>query len=154
MKDQFTAITKRAFEQHVGERINERLKGAMTPEATPIAENKAPIIPIESSAEPLVVTTSEELEGLHIIRAILHSLVSPRRILMRDAQSYCAILLDDNNRKPLCRLRFNNTQKLSLGIFNDQKEEERFALEGVDDIYNYSEQLKSTLNSYLMPIAV
>jgi hypothetical protein len=154
IKDQFTAITKRAFEQLVGERINERLKGAMTPEASPIAENTAPIIQIESSAEPLVVTTSEELEGLHIIRAILHSLVSPRRILMRDAQSYCAILLDDNNRKPLCRLRFNNTQKLSLGIFNDKKEEERFALEGVDDIYNYAEQLKSTLNSYLMPIAV
>ena len=154
MKDQFTTIAKRAFEQLVGERINERLKGAMTPEASPVAENTAPIIPIESSAEPLVVTTSEELEGLHIIRAILHSLVSPRRILMRDAQSYCAILLDDNNRKPLCRLRFNNTQKLSLGIFNDKKEEERFTLEGVDDIYNYSEQLKSTLNSYLMPIAV
>lgn len=154
MKDQFTAIAKRAFEQLVGERINERLKGAMTSEASPLAENTAPIIPIESSAEPLVVTTSEELEGLHIIRAILHSLVSPRRILMRDAQSYCAILLDDNNRKPLCRLRFNNTQKLSLGIFNDKKEEERFTLEGVDDIYKYSEQLKSTLNSYLIPIAV
>lgn len=154
VKDQFTAIAKRAFEQLVGERINERLKGAMTPETLPVIENTSPIIPIESSTEPLVVTSSEELEGFHTIRAILRSLISPNRILMRDAQSYCAILLDDNNRKPLCRLRFNNTQKLSLGIFNDKKEEERFALECVDDIYNYSEQLKNTLNSYLQPIAV
>ena len=152
LKDQFTAITKRAFEQLIGERINERLKGAMTPDVATVPENSAPIIPVESS-EPLVVTSEEELEGLHIIRGILRDLVSPRRILMRDAQSYCAILLDDNNRKPLCRLRFNNAQKLSLGIFNDKKEEERFALEGVDDIYNYSEQLKNTLNSYLVPLA-
>ena len=154
VKDQFTAIAKRAFEQLVGERINERLKGAMTPETSPVTENTPPIIPIESSVEPLVVTTSEEFEGFHTIRAILRSLVSPNRIFMRDAQSYCAILLDDNNRKPLCRLRFNNTQKLSIGIFNDKKEETLFALECVDDIYNYSEQLKNTLNSYLQTVAV
>lgn len=152
VKDQFTAITKRAFEQLVGERINERLKGAMTPETTPVAEATAPIIPIESSAEPQVTTTLEELEGFHIVRAILRGLVSPLRVVMRDAQSYCAILLDDNNRKPVCRLRFNNTQKLTLSVFNDKKEEDRFVLESVDDIYNYSEQLKATLMSYLPPV--
>src|SRR5690606_6006910 len=31
VKDQFTLITKRAFEQLLGEKINDRLKGAMTP---------------------------------------------------------------------------------------------------------------------------
>lgn len=149
VKDQFTAITKRAFEQLVGERINERLKGAMTPESKPIAEITAPIVPVESLTEPQVITTAEEIEGFHIVRAILRGLVNPRQVVMRDAQSYCAILLDDNNRKPICRLRFNNTEKLSLGIFNDKKEEDRFALENIDDIYNYSEQLKTTLISYL-----
>lgn len=149
VKDQFTTIAKRAFEQLVGERINERLKGAMTPESKPIAEATVPIIPIESSTEPQVITTAEEIEGFHIVRAILRGLVSPRQVVMRDAQSYCAILLDDNNRKPICRLRFNNTEKLSLGIFNDKKEEDRFALESIDDIYKYSEQLKATLISYL-----
>ena len=64
---------------------------------------------------------------------------------MRDAQSYCAILLDDNNRKPLCRLRFNNTQKLRLGVFNEKREEVLMALESVDDIFNYADELKATL---------
>ena len=68
---------------------------------------------------------------------------------MRDAQSYCAILLDDNNRKPICRLRFNNSQKLKLGIFNAQKEEEQVALESVDNLYDYAEQIRSTVTSYL-----
>jgi hypothetical protein len=68
---------------------------------------------------------------------------------MRDAQSYCAILLDDNNRKPVCRLRFNNAQKLAVGLFNSKKEEERFPLEHVDDLYKHAEQLKAAVLSHL-----
>lgn len=154
VKDQFTAIAKRAFEQLVGERINERLKGAMTPESKPIAESTTPIIPIESPTGPQITTSAEEVEGFHIVRAILRDLVNPRQVVMRDAQSYCAILLDDNNRKPICRLRFNNTEKLSLGTFSADKEEERFALGSIDDIYNYADQLKATLMSYLPPVEV
>lgn len=147
-KEQFTLITKRAFEQLVGERINERLKGAMTPESTPMAESASPIMPVAATTEPLVVTSAEELEGFHTVRAILRELVNPKRIVMRDAQSYCAIFLDDNNRKPICRLRFNNTQKLRLGVFNEIKEEEQVSLESVDDIFNCAAQLKATLSSY------
>lgn len=147
VKDQFTLITKRAFEQLLGERINERLKGAMTTETAPVAD-APPVIPVEGLAEPQVVTSAEELEGFHAVRAICRGLVSPKRIVMRDAQSYCAILLDDNNRKPICRLRFNNTQKLRLGVFNDKKDEEQMTLESVDDIFNYADQLRATLASY------
>ncbi|MDP2788165.1 MAG: type I restriction endonuclease [Pseudomonadota bacterium] len=149
LKDQFTVITKRAFEQLLGERINDRLKGAMTPESVPVAEAAVSVVPVETVAEAQTVTTPEETEGFHIIRALLRSVISPRRIFMRDAQSYCAILLDDNNRKPICRLRFNNSQKLSLGVFNDKKEEERVPLESVDDIYNYAEQIKAAAIAHL-----
>ena len=148
VKDQFTIITKRAFEQLLGERINDRLKGAMTPESSPIQE-QAPVMVPEGLDEALIVTTAEEIEGLHMIRSILRDIVNPRRIVMRDSQSYCAILLDDNNRKPVCRLRFNNLQKLSLGLFNDKKEEERVALEHLDDLYKYTEQLKAAVLFHL-----
>lgn len=149
VKDHFAAITKRAFEQLLGERINERLKGAMTVESAPIAAYPAPAAPVEVAAEATVVTSPEEVEAFHIVRAILREIVSPRRVFIRDAQSYCAILLDDNNRKPICRLRFNNTEKLSLGFLNEKKEEERIALESVDDIYNHAERLKATVMTYL-----
>jgi len=148
VKDQFTIITKRAFEQLLGERINERLKGAMTPETSPLQE-QAPVMVPEGLEQNLVVTTAEEIEGLHMVRSILRDVVNPRRIVMRDSQSYCAILLDDNNRKPVCRLRFNNLQKLSLGLFNDKKEEERVSLEHLDDLYKYAEQLKATIQLHL-----
>lgn len=149
VKDQFTLIAKRAFEQLIAERINERLKGAMASESAPAATPAAPVIPVDPSTEPQVATSPEEIEGFHAVRAILRELVTPRRIVMRDAQSYCAILLDDNNRKPICRLRFNNAQKLRLGIFNGNKDEEQLQLESVDDIFNYAEQLRATATSYL-----
>jgi hypothetical protein len=145
VKDQFTAITRRAFEQLLGERINDRLKGAMTPESAPPAPSAAPVVAVDVGTEAPVVTSPEEVEAFHIIRSILRDIVSPRRVFMRDAQSYCAILLDDNNRKSICRLRFNNKQKLALGLFNEKKDEERVALESVDDIYNYAERLKAAV---------
>lgn len=149
VKDQFTLITKRAFEQLLGEKINDRLKGAMTPDVAAIIEQTAPIIPVvENTDEPQIVTSAEELEGFHLVRAILREFVSAKRIVMRDAQSYCAILLDDNNRKPICRLRFNNSQNLRLGIFNEKKEELIQQLESIDDIFNFAGQLKATIASY------
>lgn len=147
VKEQFTLLTKRAFEQLLSERINDRLKGAMTPEP-PLSES-IPIMPSDVKEEATIVTTAEEIEGFHIVQAILREVVSPRRIVMRDAQSYCAILLDDNNRKPVCRLRFNNTQKLAVGLFNGKKEEERYALDHIDDLYKHSEKLKLAVLSHL-----
>lgn len=148
LRDQFTIITKRAFEQVIGERINERLKGAMSIDVSPLQEVAKPnalVEVAEITAEPAIVTTEQELEGYHIIKSILRNVVSPKRVHMRDAQSYCAILLDDNNRKPICRLRFNNANKLCIGLFNERKEEERIFIETVDDIHNFSDRLKATV---------
>lgn len=116
LKEQFTQITKRAFEQLLNERINARLKGAIAAE-TPIAADAAPIIVHPDEGEA-VVTTAEEIEGLHIVRSILRDVVNPRRIVMRDNLSYCAILLDDNNRKPVAASAstiVNGWQWASLG---------------------------------------
>jgi hypothetical protein len=81
VKDQFTLITKRAFDQLLGERINDRLKGAMTPESFSTSDQSAPVIPVEGVNEPQIVTTAEEVEGFHIIRSILRETVSPSRIV-------------------------------------------------------------------------
>ena len=155
IKDQFTGITKRAFDQLIGEKINERLKGAMAPETITFVESTVASISVENTSSPQIVsdpniiTSPEELEAFHTVRAILRGIVAAKRVFMRDAQSYCAILLDDNNRKSVCRLRFNNTQKLKLGIFNDKREEIIVELESIEDIFNYADQIKETVESYV-----
>lgn len=148
VRDQFTFITRRAFEQMLNERINDRLKGAMTQEAPPQVEKAADgaVVPTDESG---IVTTPEEVEGFHIVRSILRGVVGTQRVVMRDALSYCAILLDDNNRKPICRLRFNNTEKLAIGLFNEKKEEERFSLSHLDSLYDHAEKLRATVALHL-----
>lgn len=150
VKDQFTAITKYAAELLISDRINERLKGAMAPDLPVTKVNEAePKATTESTSEPQIDTTLEEIEGLHSVRAILRTLVNPKRIVMRDAQSYCAILLDDNNRKPICRLRFNNSKNLRIGLFNDKKEEIIETIQTVDDLFNFSDLLAATVTAYI-----
>jgi hypothetical protein len=162
VREQFTAITKRAFDQLIGEKINERLKGAMTPESPSLVETIAvPATPVAAAAagpvnaaqaqaaDASAETSAEELEAFHIVRSILREVVPTKRIVMRDAQSYCAILLDDNNRKPVCRLRFNNVEKLRIGLFNDKKEEEQLALDDVDALYGHAQRLRATVSTYL-----
>ncbi|MEF1342310.1 restriction endonuclease, partial [Vibrio rotiferianus] len=73
--------------------------------------------------------------------------VEVQRVFSRDTQSYFGILLDDNNRKPICRLWFNTKQKY-IGIFDESKTEVRHPIESVDDIFNFSEQLQNTLALY------
>ncbi|MDM0121896.1 type I restriction endonuclease [Variovorax arabinosiphilus] len=148
VKDQFTLITKRAFQQLVGDKINERLKGAMTPEPV-LTPEVAVIAEDQATAAEAFVPSTLELEAFQVIRAILRPVVKPGRIFIRDAASYCAILFDDNNRKPICRLRFNNESKLVIGVFGESKEEERVAISSVDDIFDFADRLSACVVGYL-----
>jgi hypothetical protein len=147
IKEQFAPITKRAFQQLIGDRINDRLKVAMSSDPVVTADDSATASSTIAAQTEDIRTSLEEVEGFHIVRAILREVIDPRKIAMRDAQSYCAVLFDDNNRKPICRLRFNNTSRLQLGIFSG-KGEEKVALSDLSDIYKFAEQLKATAIFY------
>ena len=73
---------------------------------------------IESDSD--IETTLEELEAYQIVKAIAVAEAKPQRIVHRDAKSYFAVLLDDNNRKSIARLHFNTKQKY-VGIFDEDK---------------------------------
>jgi hypothetical protein len=153
IRDQFTTITKRAFEQLISEKINERLKGAMDIPPTTSAEKSTVAAVTAIPEEPVsnVVTTREETEGFYIVRAIVRGVLPVERVQMRDSQTYCAILVDDNNRKPICRLRFNSKRSLTIGIFNEQKEEEMIKIDRLDDIYLHADKLIAVAKSYATP---
>ena len=74
-------------------------------------------------------------------------MIDPDRISQRDRIHYFGILFDDNNRKPICRLHFNTSQKY-IGLFDNNKKEEKIAIDCLKDIYKYSERLKNTVKQY------
>ncbi|RMA66566.1 type I restriction endonuclease [Ulvibacter antarcticus] len=141
--EEFTEVVHKAFNQTISEKVNDRLNAAINKEAEKQQEDKVEV-PIEDLK---IITTEEELEGYRIVVAILRRKLPTNRIVHRDTQSYFGILLDDNNRKPLCRLHLNGGNKY-LGIFDKDKNESRELIESIDDIYLFEDQLLKTVDFY------
>jgi predicted type IV restriction endonuclease len=121
--------------------VTERLSSALN------ASAPAPVEVVDASSEALedgVITTQEEISGFHIVQAIASKLVDPKRIVIRDAKSYCAILLDDNNRKTITRLHFNGLTSKYFGTFSG-KEEQRNLISELTQIYQYAPQIEARL---------
>lgn len=154
MREFFSGITRKATAQFVSDRVNERLASAL--------RGSGPVSPsvdvgsagaIEPGNDPGDVesdgieTTVAELEGFNIVRAIVASEVPLDRIASRDTKSYFGVLLDDNNRKPICRLHFNRAKKY-LGLFDEAKVETRHELDRIEDIYKHTDHLRATVKRY------
>lgn len=139
---EFTELVGKAFTQTISERVNDRLKAALSKEAEKQEEEEK--VPEKQTK---VSTTEEEMEGYGIVKAILRRKLPIERIFHRDTQSYFGVLLDDNNRKPLCRLHLNGGNK-HLGIFDNNREETKHLIHTVDDIYRYEDELLETVDYY------
>ena len=145
--EQFTNLTKKSIQQHISDLITERLKTALTKEDEKVKEQEAIQAEQIKADENKVVTTEEELEGFMIVKTILRQKISATRITHRDAQSYFAILLDDNNRKTICRLYLNSSKKYFVTL-DEQKKEVKNEITSLDDIFKYSETLLNIVDSY------
>ena len=157
VRERFGQRTREALNQYINERVYDRLKSAMATEGDSLPEGPVAVPETSSSEEPTpdreepdVVTTDQELQAFYIVKTLLHDVVDVRRIEMRDAKSFCAIYLDHNNRKPICRLWFNRTQKY-LGLIDQQKNEERIPIAEIDDIYSHADRLRATVGYYDQP---
>lgn len=150
VRESFLNLTKKAASQYINDQVNERLKSAITGITPTPAQPPMEIQHIDEDGhkdENDIVTTLEELEGFHIVKAITRTVLEAPRITHRDTKSYCGILVDDNNRKPLCRLHFNRSQKY-IGLFDIEKNETRHPIATVDDIYSFADILKATAALY------
>ncbi|WP_410660913.1 type I restriction endonuclease [Amycolatopsis sp. lyj-112] len=162
VREQFAPLVDKASRQFLNEQVNDRLKNALggpdsfvsvSAGASELAEQPSsaesrPTSPTEpGTRDGDVVTTEEELDGYRIVRAIVCSEVPAARVVARDTKTYFGVLLDDNNRKPIARLWFNRSKKY-LGIFDENKVETRIPLTAAEDIYQYADQLRTTVARY------
>ncbi|GAB2703763.1 hypothetical protein BKA24_001485 [Microbacterium marinum] len=152
VREQFTTLVGKASKQFLTESVNDRLKTALGA-STPLlvaeeAVTSEPVVALDLDRDTEIETTLEELEGYQIVKAIACGEVKPSRITQRDAKSYFAVLLDDNNRKPLARLHFNSKQKY-LGLLDEEKNETRHAIESLDEIYQHADAIRAAVRRYL-----
>lgn len=150
--DEFTKITQAALQKFIQYQVI--YAKVQTPLNANASENSQTKTEAGSSTQSAPVNddrpsgfSDDERDGYLIVKAILREIVDPKRIVHRDMESYCGILFDDNNRRPICRLHFNRKQKY-IGLFDANKNEERIAIGDLNEIYKYADRLKATVAGY------
>lgn len=153
IRARFSTLIVSCIADILRDQANQRLKAAIDRPAGDAATvsgagpGVAPSQPAESvSISDSKNTTEEEFEAFRIIRAIVRRDIDSKRIHMRDAASYCAILLDDNNRKPIARLYLEGKKK-RVGTFKDRVET-RHDIESVDDLYSLADEFVAAAKAY------
>lgn len=150
VREQWTSLVQKAFQQFIADRVSARLRNAL--EQEDVAAGNAPEPDGDEGEEdsqnkPGVETTEEELEAFRVVRAILRAVIDVERIHHRDSKSYFAILVDDNNRKPICRLHLNRSTWY-LSLFDEAKAETKHQLASLESIYDFAEQLRAAATRY------
>lgn len=155
-REQFTTLTKKACDQFIEDRVNARLATALqstgahvtvSVDASPTPQKEQEDESIREETKDGIDTTIEELEGFQVVLAMLFGNVDLNRIASRDTKSYFGILLDDNNRKPICRLHFNRRQK-AIETFDEQKNGTRHPIDSIAQIAEFKEQLVEIIKHY------
>lgn len=144
--EQIRPAIQSALDELVRDRIQDKLSITFRDE-THAPAAAAPELKAKAD-DPDIVTTDEELEAFNIVRAIGARFVPVERITIRDAKSYCAILMDDNNRKPLCRLYFNSATTKNIGLFDADKTESKVRVETPADLYKHVDAIEAAIRSY------
>jgi predicted type IV restriction endonuclease len=133
LRETYGNLISNAIAQLIRDRVNDRLTSALhvaNPEPMTVEEGQTD----DPSEGDGVITTEDEIGGFRIVQAIAARHVSPERVVIRDSKSYCAVLLDDNNRKTLVRMHFNSPTTRYVGTFVG-KTETRHQVSALTDLY-------------------
>lgn len=153
--EQFTALLKRTINNYINATISDRLKAAIKESDVPSGEQPAatgsePAAPVEEPvAESKIITTDEELQAFYIVKAILRGSIPAERVTYRDAQTYFAIFIDNNNRKPVCRLYLDSGTNKRITFVDEAKNEHHNKISSIDDIYQYADEIIAAAKRFL-----
>lgn len=144
--DKFKPIIKKGVNQFISERVNDKLSAALKSSVSIEEPNDDEAEKSVSHQESEIVTTPEELEAYTITKVALKDTIPLDRLFYRDNRSYFNILLDDNIRKWILRVRFNT---LGMKIELNDDDHTTYELNEPMDIYNYTREIISVVEKFL-----
>ena len=148
--DSFTNLIKKSAQQYISDLITDRFEKALSKDLqNREVDGDSIVVASETSQEEnkrevKIDTTELEIEAFMLVKSILRQHIDPSRITYKDTINYLSILLDSNIRKSICRLYLNGNKKY-IALFDESKKEVKNEINSIDDIYNFSEQLKNSL---------
>jgi len=140
---QFTEIVKISCQQFLSDLITVRLKTALDKE-----KETEPKIAGDQLKDNAIETTAEEIESYYIIKSILRQEIESNRVYYRDFQKFFSILIDDSVRNTVCRLYLSGSVK-QIVFLDENKNETKYQINEVDDIFQYSDQLRKIAKSFI-----
>lgn len=92
-----------------------------------------------------IITTNEEIQAYHTIRTLLiqNKKIPNDRITYRDQKGAFNIMVDENQKKTICQLKFSDSSKKIVIGMND------YPLESIDDILKFKNELNDRTLSLL-----
>jgi hypothetical protein len=132
---QFTELVQKAIISYIDGVFSDKMKMVLN---TGITETKKTVVTdeVDENEKNSIITTTEELEAFYIIKSIIRNILPSERIFYRDQQQYFTVIIDDNNRKCVCRLYFNSDKTKFITI-----DDVKYKINCLDDIFLYTEQL-------------
>ena len=144
--EKFKPIIKKGLNQFISEKVNDKLSAALKTSVTVEDTETKSDSDTTDETDSEIVTTPEELEAYTICKVVLVDTIPLDRLFYRDNRSYFNILLDDNIRKWILRVRFNtNGMKIELNDDNHTV----YELKEPIDIYSYSKQITDIVQKFL-----
>ena len=134
--ERFRPVVAKAMTEYLTEALNEKLQAALETTAT------------TSTNDINALKTNEHWEILNIVKEILQNVIDVRKISLKYTSAYIAVLYEKNTRKWICRITLSSAQQ-NLIIPDGNKNEVRFAINDISDLYNYSEQIIESARRYL-----
>jgi len=138
--DWCTPLTRLAVGEFMRDQAHAIFQRAVDESDTGDPHPKEPPVP----ASP----TEEEKEAYYIVRAILCQVVPPDKVHPRKSKNRLDILFENSNRRPLCRLYFDDTSK-EIGLLDSNKAETRKPIEQLAKIYQFSDELRALAAHYM-----
>ena len=140
--EKYKPLVKKAINSYLNEIVTDRLQNAIQNSSE---EEETEEIKSESQE---IITTVEELQSYYIVKSILSEFCDIKRITYKDTYSYFGILYDNKVTKWICRVYLKENVKYII-IMDEEKNEVRYNIKTIEDIYKLKKQLKQRLNELI-----
>ena len=146
--NEFKEIVSMSFKHFLNDHIRKKLENALEQNK----EQKEDAFENIEEAEIIndIETTEQEKESFYIIKSILGKITNVKNITYKDTKSYFGILYQNNTRKWICRIIFNeNDLTIVFPNAEEKRGEEKIRIETLQNLYDLEEKLLNTVNAYI-----
>lgn len=135
--EKHSPLVKKAFVQLINERVADKLSNAISGIAEEVDEL--------DYKEDKIQTTEEEMQFYQIVKSMVVGVIDLERIYYRDTENYFNILVDDNARKWLCRIKFLKDGVINIYLNNG----DTVKFNSLDETYKIKDVIIDEVKKYI-----